>query len=259
MKRCIFVIFGALVFVLIMLLFIKYGRTGQILQNQQQPQASQISITQVPSRPSVIARIVEPEEWYFMYGTPYAIIEILDVSDERFSISESRGRDVVYAKTDCRVLFSTCEDCIYDETFGIHFNDIQEFYVTENEAQRMAEAEAVLVMVVANYYDDKILYTPRMASNDSSEYIPITENGLDTTKATGPFETLEGLYKKMDWIANSAKKTSYENALPERKLSDGMSVEEVKEFFLAWEEAAVLYKDVLNKMRTGRYDPAEDY
>ena len=259
MKRCIFVIFGALVFVLIMLLFIKYGRTGQILQNQQQPQASQVSITQVPSRPSVIARIVEPEEWYFMYGTPYAIIEILDVSDERFSISESRGRDVVYAKTDCRVLFSTCEDCIYDETFGIHFNDIQEFYVTENEAQRMAEAEAVLVMVVANYYDDKILYTPRMASNDSSEYIPITENGLDTTKATGPFETLEGLYKKMDWISNSAKKTSYENALPERKLSDGMSIEEVKEFFLAWEEAALLYKDVLNKMRTGRYDPAEDY
>ena len=65
------------------------------------------------------------------------------------------------------------------------------------------------------------------------------KNGLEASKVTGPSVTLDILYRAIDWAANNSRKAQYQKALPEQKLNDGMSIEEIKDFFLAVEEATL--------------------
>lgn len=221
--------------------------------------SAQPTSTPPPTHYAVNTRIVEPEDWYYKAKIPYAIISISSQSDERIRYSlDNHGNEIFFVKTECKVLFSHCINNIIHKIYGTPFDKTTVFYVPESVVEEMIEAEAVLVQVTTRNLNGEYYYTPEITS-ESVEYIPITENGLETPKVTGQSVTLDILYRAIDWAANNSRKAQYQKALPERKLSDGMSVEEVKDFFLAVEEATLLYEDVLNKMRTGRYDPAEGY
>ncbi len=201
---------------------------------------------------------VEPYLWYSCVYNPYAIVEILSVDDERAFSDWISGDRVYYVKASCRVVFSHGTDGLLktevanesdvEETSSDSFDNLSEIYITENVADKMKNARTVLIPVSRIYDGDQLYIVPEKDAKGCSKFAPITENGLNWSDSNIADYYLNILNAEVSSNNRREQSTDYKAAMPSKELCDGMSVEEVRQYFGAWEEAAELYKAVLREL-----------
>ncbi|MBP5250059.1 MAG: hypothetical protein J6Z46_08670 [Lachnospiraceae bacterium] len=215
-------------------------------------------------------------QWYYDAQRPYAIVEISEVSDEHvfFGIGDERifireyinGEYVYYVKAPCKILYShgiaamlgeAAEDpAIYGVTSET-FDELTELNILENVASDIKQVGAALIPLTTQLWSvglgteeapDYVDYY-FISAEPFYDYFPIDQNGLELSSDNRNFSDLKKLNDVIESYANKEKTHSYEYAIPDKTLSDGMSIEEIKQWFDAWDKAVELYSEYFESIR----------
>ncbi len=202
-------------------------------------------------------------QWLGCYDDPYAIVEIVEVTDETKQLYKTLDDDNVCVKVKCKILYSHGTDKfdrathLYDgsgEAKKTPFKEITELYVTKNNVSGFAEYKIVLIKVEQCILNNKYYYSPITNEEGLSEYIPIIDNKLNTKKGYftdftyGTFDILNEVLEEYQDI-KTTKDEEMLKVLPKEKFADGITMDGIISYLDTWDNAS----DVYRKQWYGQY------
>ena len=195
--------------------------------------------------------VFEPSRWVGEADTPYAIINIGEISSDTIRLSQN-GVLQNYVKVNGEVIASYNTE-IFDinnsslsgadvtESKVVAFNNIREFYITEQSIELIEGLDAIFVNVVKMNMDGKFYYGPVTNDQGIAEFLPVVEGKLqinDNDYNTRSFLSIQILNYTLDELRNyrdrGGEETEFTKALPSNKIINGASTDEVDLYFKAW-------------------------
>ncbi len=217
------------------------------------------------------------ENWLDNISTPWAIAEIIEVTNETKTIRKWRtqkdpGEDVVYYKVKCNIIYNFHADVRYFSNYDSNyyaipwykqpndarvFNQVKEIYVPAFAVDEISKHDGFLFsMDREDIYETKeyiyTLWINRKKDDVTGEYnyrlwscYPINDGKLDCTDRNlgMSFNTfnreIERVQKK---IQNGEILLPYEKEHYHKTLEDGMTIEEMKAYFTSFVRAYEILK-----------------
>lgn len=189
----------------------------------------------------------------------YVILENMQVTDEIRPFYERRDygyESVDYVKVNCSVRytnhFNTSRLLVNVQTgeYGVtSVYDIHELYVRFDVVQAFTAHDMVMIQLEKQMIDDQPYYFPMCNVVGAAEYLPIDNgriiiSGYDSFTDSVSFSPIDELNAYLDDVTNALvggkEPTESSKKLPKQKFSDGMTVQEIIDFFEAfnaWSEA----------------------
>lgn len=235
-----------------MLPFLTSENTPPIIDNN-----PNTSATQDPNQNN---QVFEPVAWLGVVDTPYAIVEIKEFTNETISLSQSGIPHTNYVSVNCEIVFShhTDEFSISSAYNGsdtnnpkvTSFDALTEIYITEDSVKKLVEGDTILIQVVRMNMNGKYYYGPATNDEGCSEYLRIVKDQLQAekddynTRSFTPFQVLNDTLDELkSYLNRGGKETDFTKALPDKKIGSGMTIAEIKEYFIAWDEAKRIHKN----------------
>lgn len=195
--------------------------------------------------------VFEPSRWVGEADTPYAIINIGEISSDTIRLSQN-GVLQNYVKVKGEVIASyntekfdinnsSLSGADVTESKVVAFNNIREFYITEQSIELIEGLDAIFVNVVKMNMDGKFYYGPVTNDQGIAEFLPVVEGKLqinDNDYNTRSFLSIQILNDTLDELRNyrdrGGEETEFTKALPSNKIINGASTDEVDLYFKAW-------------------------
>lgn len=191
----------------------------------------------------------ELPSWYGYPNEPYAIIEIEEITDKTFTSYEWFNHKGEYVMLKCKIIASFHTSKFYGDpsldgsgTKYVPFDEIGEIYVTERSVDLFVAAKTVLIYVDKRNLDGKNCFHPPVNNDGMSEFLSIVDGKLQLKEAdynTKSFVAFEELNRAFDDYRG--KDSNIGKAMPKKKIGDGMTIDEIIEYFNAWDEAYQVY------------------
>ena len=204
-----------------------------------------------PNLPVINDPVFEPSQWVGEADTPYAIINIGEISSDTIRLSQN-GVLQNYVKVEGEVIASyntekfdinnsSLSGADVTESKVVAFNNIREFYITEQSIELIEGLDAIFVNVVKMNMDGKFYYGPVTNDQGIAEFLPVVEGKLQinendyNTRSFLPIQILnDTLDELMDYRDRGGEETEFTKALPSKKIINGVSTDEVDLYFKAW-------------------------
>lgn len=204
-----------------------------------------------PNLPVINDPVFEPSQWVGEADTPYAIINIGEISSDTIRLSQN-GVLQNYVKVKCEVIASyntekfdinnsSLSGADVTESKVVAFNNIREFYITEQSIELIEGLDAIFVNVVKMNMDGKFYYGPVTNDQGIAEFLPVVEGKLQINENdynTRSFLSIQILNDTLDELRNyrdrGGEETEFTKALPSNKIINGASTDEVDLYFKAW-------------------------
>lgn len=195
--------------------------------------------------------VFAPSRWVGEADTPYAIINIGEISSDTIRLSQN-GVLQNYVKVKCEVIASyntekfdinnsSLSGADVTESKVVAFNNIREFYITEQSIELIEGLDAIFVNVVKMNMDGKFYYGPVTNDQGIAEFLPVVEGKLQINENdynTRSFLSIQILNDTLDELRNyrdrGGEETEFTKALPSNKIINGASTDEVDLYFKAW-------------------------
>ncbi len=172
--------------------------------------------------------------WEVKASFPYAIIEVLEITDEKiYGGKYSVNLSIYYNKIKCRVIYAYYTTTILGKS-DEDFLSVNEIYVPSSALDEIKENSIALVGL------DKIILNNtaaiRAESNGSIYYLPIKDGRLafdDYFESSAMYQVFSEINKRITGFALLDEKY-YDDAIrafPKKEFCDKMTVEEVIEYF----------------------------
>lgn len=202
--------------------------------------------------PPVLNNLVfEPSRWVGEADTPYAIINIGEISSDTIRLSQNGVlQNYVKVKGEVIATYNTEKFDINNSSLSgadvteskvVAFNNIREFYITEQSIELIEGLDAIFVNVVKMNMDGKFYYGPVTNDQGIAEFLPVVEGKLqinDNDYNTRSFLSIQILNDTLDELRNyrdrGGEETEFTKALPSNKIINGASTDEVDLYFKAW-------------------------
>lgn len=204
-----------------------------------------------PNLPVINDPVFAPSRWVGEADTPYAIINIGEISSDTIRLSQN-GVLQNYVKVKCEVIASyntekfdinnsSLSGADVTESKVVAFNNIREFYITEQSIELIEGLDAIFVNVVKMNMDGKFYYGPVTNDQGIAEFLPVVEGKLQINENdynTRSFLSIQILNDTLDELRNyrdrGGEETEFTKALPSNKIINGASTDEVDLYFKAW-------------------------
>lgn len=204
-----------------------------------------------PNFPVINDPVFEPSQWVGEADTPYAIINIGEISSDTIRLSQN-GVLQNYVKVEGEVIASyntekfdinnsSRSGADVTESKVVAFNNIREFYITEQSIELIEGLDAIFVNVVEMNMDGKFYYGPVTNDQGIAEFLPVVEGKLQINENdynTRSFLSIQilndTLDELMDYRDRGGEETEFTKALPSKKIINGVSTDEVDLYFKAW-------------------------
>ena len=195
------------------------------------------------------------EMWY-----TYMVLEGATASSEIMRTQERvHGRLVYidYVKVVCTVRYTNHPDnefTIDDYTGSQILNslyDITEFYIPVDSVQEFTSHEKVMIRVIRQSINDNYMFFAVCDEDANVEYLPIDEGvlqipnsiNLEHSIAFSPLFILNNYLDEVeDSLSRGREPSEADEKLPKKKISDGMSLQDIIDYF----EAYNAWKDCLD-------------
>lgn len=195
--------------------------------------------------------VFAPSRWVGEADTPYAIINIGEISSDTIRLSQN-GVLQNYVKVKGEVIASyntekfdinnsSLSGADVTESKVVAFNNIREFYITEQSIELIEGLDAIFVNVVKMNMDGKFYYGPVTNDQGIAEFLPVVEGKLqinDNDYNTRSFLSIQILNDTLDELRSyrdrGGEETEFTKALPSNKIINGASTDEVDLYFKAW-------------------------
>jgi len=195
--------------------------------------------------------VFDPPRWVGEADTPYAIINIVEISSDTIRLSQN-GVLQNYVKVKGEVIASyntekfdinnsSLSGADVTESKVVAFNNIREFYITEQSIELIEGLDAIFVNVVKMNMDGKFYYGPVTNDQGIAEFLPVVEGKLQINENdynTRSFLSIQVLNDTLDELRNyrdrGGEETEFTKALPSNKIINGASTDEVDLYFKAW-------------------------
>jgi hypothetical protein len=123
-----------------------------------------------------------------------------------------------------------------------------DLYFSENSISQLEKIETVMVCLVRMNLDGKYYYGPCIDDQGMSEYLSVKNGKLKVDQAdfnTLSFTPINVLNESLDdirgYVERGGKESDFTKSVPNFKIVDGMSIEEVESYFSAWDNAKRAY------------------
>ena len=195
--------------------------------------------------------VFAPSRWVGEADTPYAIINISEISSDTIRLSQNGVlQNYVKVKGDVIASYNTEKFDVNDSPLDgadvtdskvVAFNNIQEFYVTEQSIEFIEDLDVIFINVVKMNMDGKFYYGPVTNDQGIAEFLPVVEGILrieENDYNTRSFLSIQILNETLDdlreYLDRGGEETEFTKALPSIKIINGVSTDEVDLYFKAW-------------------------
>lgn len=184
--------------------------------------------------------------WFISSNVPFAIIEIEEITDETISLIQPQYHHYCeYVKIKCNPIFLFRGSWSYSYPSSddyIPFDDIDEIYVTKQSVDRFENGNIMMIEVKRMKVYDRYYYGPFVNDEGFSEFFSIVDGKLQLKE--DDYNTF--LFSRLEWLNDALDEglmndDDVNNALPKKKIGDGMTIDEIIEYFNAWGEARRLF------------------
>ena len=207
------------------------------------PDTSKDSITPPDTSEIIDHPPAELATWYWCSMEPYAIIEIEEITDDVVTSYEYE-----YVKIKCKIVdsFNTSRfnsDPSFDGSGMkyVPFEEIEEIYVTKRSVDRFENEKTVLIYV-ERIINGRYYYGPRVNDDGVSEFFSIVDGRLQLKEDDYNAFSFLPLEELNDALGSHwGKESNVKKAIPKKKIGSGMTIDEIIEYFNAWDEARRIF------------------
>jgi hypothetical protein len=189
----------------------------------------------------------KPPEWSWYIGEPYAIIRINEITDEITEELWHRNypERLDSAKVNCSILYSNAsvnlipqsgDGSVPDETVVPPFDSVTEIYIPTRSIGKIKDNDIIMIKVLwTPRYDpeknvDDLYYAPELDDDGNAEFFAFNDNKIvidEESKKMKSYYSIDGLNSYIDQVQRMLG-----NDGEIKPLENGMTFEEVKEFFI---------------------------
>lgn len=197
------------------------------------------TVTVSPTPGSGTGTPVDPPIVDGVVGIPYAILADLKPTGE----SRQLEYGVDYVRVECTERYA------YQTQYG----KITAIYVPADLVAEISGYEMVMIRVESTELDNERIYVPGTTVRGSAEYLPFVDgkiriDTLDSYSFGAIRDMNDYLQTSADTLARGGEVRANDKYLPEEKLTDGRALQEVIDYFKAYERWS-------NELRYDRYRP----
>ena len=173
-------------------------------------------------------------------GNTYMILEGLTSSSEIMRTQEDiHGRPgyIDYVKVGCTVRYTN-----HPDNGGV-VNGISDIYIPAASVQEFISHDMVMIRVIQKSINDQYCFFAVCDEDANVEYLPIEEGmlripdgfNLENSMAFGPLWILNDYLDQVETsLARGREPSEKEERLPKKKISDGMSLQDIIDYFEAY-------------------------
>lgn len=193
-----------------------------------------------PSNNSVISPL--DQYHYDLVNIPYAILQIETVTDETVRLTQTTNPTLEdYTKMECRLLYANAAS----KSISAQADDFKSIYVISESAEALKSQDVILIKIKRMNMDG-IYYLGPVTVAGQAEYISITDdhlvfsgNEVLTESFSSLFELNHRILDIKEYLARGGKTNEAIKALPKTEFRNGMTLEELIEYFSAWDKVKV--------------------
>ncbi len=194
----------------------------------------------------------EPPVWAIVANRPFAILKIHEITDEKIILSQNptSSKDRSYVKITGEIVAAyhteafTEGDPILDGSGAepLPFENVAAIYFTDDTVSQLQPGDTVLFYVIKMNRNAVFYYGPATNEHGLSEYLPI-KNGKIRIKPED-FNTFSFAHLQvLNDAVREHQRYSSEAGFPTQCVEDGMTIEELTEFFKSWDSAVKSYRE----------------
>ena len=194
--------------------------------------------------------IDEHVEWYRVYNESYAIIRIINITNETKEWSNIKNTDaIVYYKCGCQIIYNQYkikgQDSLKNEDDSLGY-----FYAPKDFVDEFVPGDTVLFNAAGIWRDDRLCLVPIVDSNDRPEYQRIINNNLelfDGWEKSRSFEKIGIVNDCIDMMYKQGNVPKWGKDIPKIKFESGMSLDETIDYLIALRAAAYKYSITISE------------
>lgn len=180
----------------------------------------------------------------YSFNEPFAIAEILEITEETVRLGSRFLDDYDYTKIKCQIVYSYRTEYFMEPSnytgFNVYnyipFDELKEIYVVSNSVDELREHDKIFFRPDQMNLNGHLYYSPVTNRDGKAEFLTFVDGKLvipDGALDSGSFNILEYTNEDIQWILsheNEGKHSEFFEACPKYLFEEGLDVQQVIDF-----------------------------